>query len=115
MIRLIRYITIVVSLFVFYTLIKSKVESMSSKSVSDKPVDAKVEKEYFDADNLVINMGGRSVPFSEVNKPHNVVLGADKVLPKVDPNSFPPVEKEAKEREDALQAQREQLRKDHKL
>lgn len=88
---------------------------MSSKSVSDKPVDANVEEEYLDPNNLVINIGGRSVPFSEVNKPHNVVLEADKVLPKVDPNSFPPVEKEAKEREDALQAQREQLKKEHKL
>ncbi|RLV95783.1 Protein CASP [Spathaspora sp. JA1] len=58
----------------------------------------------FDPENLIVNMGGRQVPFSKINKPHNVVLEPKYHKPNVNPESFPDIEPEAKQREEELAA-----------
>lgn len=58
-------------------------------------------------DDVIINMGGKQVPLSKINKPHNVVIGGTKkAVPNVE--QFPAVEPEAKAREESLKKEREQ-------
>lgn len=60
-------------------------------------------------EDVIINMGGKQVPLSKINKPHNVVVGGtNKAVPNV--KEFPAVEPEAKAREESLKQEREQRR-----
>lgn len=54
-----------------------------------------------DPDNLIVNIGGKQVPFSKINKPHNVVLDPSKHKPQVNVENFPDLTPEAKKREQA--------------
>ncbi|KAK6461762.1 hypothetical protein DFJ63DRAFT_314392 [Scheffersomyces coipomensis] len=65
-----------------------------------------------DPENLIVNMNGRQVPFSQINKPHNVVLNPGQHKPKIDVASFPDLEPAAKEREAELAAAREAKKKE---
>ncbi|EGW33215.1 uncharacterized protein SPAPADRAFT_60554 [Spathaspora passalidarum NRRL Y-27907] len=64
------------------------------------------DKSNYDPENLIINMGGKQVPFSEINKPHNVVLEPKQHKPVVSADAFPDIEPEAKQREEELAAKR---------
>lgn len=56
-------------------------------------------------EDILINVGGKQVPLSKVNKPHNAVVGGlDKAVPHAE--SFPDVEPAAKEREAKLAEER---------
>lgn len=56
-------------------------------------------------DDILINVGGKQVPLSLVNKPHHAVVGGvDKPVPNIE--SFPDVEPAAKEREAKLAEER---------
>lgn len=81
----------------------------NTNAASSKPVKTQEEKdkEYFDPDNLIVNLGGKQVPFNQINKPHTVVLD-ERHKPKVDPNTFPDIEPEAKAREAKLEENRAQ-------
>lgn len=57
-----------------------------------------------------VNIGGRSVPWDKVNKPHHAVVNPKDHIPQVDASSFPDIEPEAKEREARLEAERAQKR-----
>lgn len=55
-------------------------------------------------EELMVNMGGKQVPFSKINKPHHVILDPQHHQPKVEAESFPDVEPQAKLREEELEA-----------
>lgn len=82
--------------YIYYS--NRKLEPMSEGN--DKPSQEEIDKQNFNPDNLIINMGGKQVPFSRINKPHNVVLDPLKHKPKVDANKFPDVEENARIREE---------------
>ncbi|KAI5951720.1 hypothetical protein KGF54_004795 [Candida jiufengensis] len=86
-----------------------------------------------DPNEIIVDINGKKVPLSRINKPHNVVipgkdqlphveakqqekedlkefkqanLGGEDTRQKINPADFPPVEPEAKEREAKLEAER---------
>lgn len=77
---------------------------------TEKKTQQELDAENLNPDNLMVNMGGRQVPFNSINKPHHVVIDPVNHKPKVDPKSFPEVEPEAKAREDKLEAERNKLK-----
>mmetsp|Transcript_292 Transcript_292/g.270 ORF Transcript_292/g.270 Transcript_292/m.270 type:complete len:110 (+) Transcript_292:46-375(+) len=79
-------------------------------SEDKKLTQEELDQQNFDPDNLMINMGGRQVPFSSINKPHHVVIDPKQHKPQVDPNSFPDIEPEAKAREQKLEEERSNLK-----
>lgn len=76
-----------------------------NNEMSDPKTQEQRDKELFDPDNLIINMGGKQVPFNTINKPHAVVIDP-KNRPQHDPKNFPDLEPAAKEREAKLAAER---------
>lgn len=52
-------------------------------------------------ENIQVNIGGKQVPLSKINKPHHRILDHNQ-KPIPDPKTFPDVEPEAKEREAKL-------------
>lgn len=54
---------------------------------------------------ILIDMGGKQVPLSKINKPHNVVID-HRHKPVINAAEFPDIEPEAKEREVKLQKDR---------
>lgn len=60
---------------------------------------SKEDLKNFDPDNLILNMGGRQVPFSAINKPHHVVLDAKDHVPIPEGKDFPGLTPEAKARD----------------
>lgn len=66
------------------------------------------DQQLFDPNNMMVNMGGKLVPFSKINKPHHVVIQPKDHQPQFNAESFPDVEPEAKEREAKLAAARNQ-------
>ncbi|ODV77265.1 uncharacterized protein CANTADRAFT_55952 [Suhomyces tanzawaensis NRRL Y-17324] len=71
-----------------------------------------IDKHNFDPENLIVNLGGKQVPFSAINKPHHAVIQPQQNKPQVDAASFPDVEPAAKEREAQLEAQAEKKKND---
>jgi hypothetical protein len=65
-----------------------------------------MDKFNMDPNNLIVNIGGKSVPFKLINKPHHVVIEPQSHKPVVDPKTFPDIEPEAKKREAELEAKR---------
>lgn len=59
-----------------------------------------------DQDELIVDIGGKKVPWSSVNKPHTRILEADKHKPVPNPDTFPDIEPDAKKREEQLAAER---------
>lgn len=55
--------------------------------------------------DILVNIGGKQVPLSRVNKPHHRILDHNK-KPVPDPNTFLEVEPEAREREAKLAEER---------
>lgn len=78
---------------------------MSDQSKQPQTQEEK-DKELFNPDNMMVNIGGKTVPFSKINKPHTVIINPEHHKPKVDASSFPDVEPAAKEREEKLAAER---------
>lgn len=56
------------------------------------------------ADDVNINLGGKTVPFSKINKPHTVVIKPQHHHPQT--KDFPDLEPQAKQREAELEQQR---------
>lgn len=79
----------------------------ATMSESKKITQEEIDKKNFDPENLIINMGGKQVPFSKINKPHHVVIDPREHKPQVDAASFPDLEPAAKARELELAAKRE--------
>lgn len=65
--------------------------------MSDKP--KQDDSHNFDPENLMVNIGGRLVPWNKVNKPHHAVLNPEQHKPQLNAEDFPDIEPEAKERE----------------
>lgn len=55
-------------------------------------------EEELDPETMMVNINGKIVPFSSINKPHTVVINP-KNRPQVDPNTFPAVESDARAKE----------------
>ncbi|KAG2733722.1 hypothetical protein G9P44_003247 [Scheffersomyces stipitis] len=102
-------ILVFTSLYFFY-----KYYNGMAGEETNKPSAQEQEKTLFDPDNLMVNIGGKQVPFNKINKPHHVVLDPSLHKPKVDVASFPDLEPEAKQREAELAAARagEKAKKD---
>ncbi|KAK6457685.1 uncharacterized protein RJT20DRAFT_2235 [Scheffersomyces xylosifermentans] len=81
---------------------------LMSDETSKKSLQEQVDEANFNPDNLVVNIGGKQVPFNKINKPHHVVLDPHHHKPQVNAESFPDLEPEAKEREAHLEAARAQ-------
>ncbi|OBA20009.1 hypothetical protein METBIDRAFT_45032 [Metschnikowia bicuspidata var. bicuspidata NRRL YB-4993] len=55
--------------------------------------------ELKDNQEILLDMGGKKVPFSKINKPHNVVVGgANKPIPNLE--NFPSLEPWAQDQQD---------------
>lgn len=79
-------------------------------SEDKKLTQEELDLQNFNPDNLMVNMGGKQVPFSSINKPHHVVIDPKYHKPQVDANSFPDVEPEAKARDQKLEEERSNLK-----
>lgn len=92
--------------FIVYVLYSTYSNAMSdnTKKLTQEEKDA----EYFNPDNLVINAGGKSVPFSQINKPHHAVIQPRDHQANINVNEFPDIEPAAKEREAKIAAARKQ-------
>lgn len=77
---------------------------MSNNKLTQEQKDA----ENLNPDNLFVNIGGKLVPFSLINKPHNVVVQPKDHHAPINTKDFPDIEPEAKEREAKLEAARKQ-------
>lgn len=75
---------------------------MSDKS--QKLTQEQKDAENFNPDNLIVNIGGRLVPFSLINKPHHAIVHPKEHHAPIDAKDFPDLEPEAKEREAKLAA-----------
>ncbi|KAI5964691.1 uncharacterized protein KGF55_001760 [Candida pseudojiufengensis] len=107
---------------------RMSVSKESQESHRNEPLGAR------NPEDILVDINGKKVPLSRINKPHNVVipkrdefpnieskdqqnkedlkefgqanLGGEGTRQKIDPKDFPPVEPEAKEREAKLEAER---------
>lgn len=66
------------------------------------------DKQNLNPDNMMVNIGGKSVPFGKINKPHAVVMDPSRHKPRIDPKDFPDLTDEAKAREAELEAKRQE-------
>ncbi|EMG51005.1 hypothetical protein G210_4968, partial [Candida maltosa Xu316] len=60
------------------------------------------------ADEIFVDLGGKKVPWSRINKPHAVVHPTDH-HPQVDANSFPDIEPEQKQKENIKEFEQQVL------
>lgn len=73
--------------------------------MSNNPTQQQKDAANFDPNNMMVNMGGRLVPFSQINKPHHVVI-EPKDHHAINTQDFPDIEPEAKAREAKLAEER---------
>lgn len=99
--RVLRNFILFISLYLVYkyafaTSFQSQSQSQSPSSImsnSNKNKDSSTTFEGRSQDEILVNIGGKQVPLSRISKPHAVVHPQ--------PNQFPDVEKEAKQKEDS--------------
>lgn len=86
--------------FILLTLIYAYYSYTGPKMSDNKNLaQEELDKHNFDPDNLMVNIGGKQVPFSSINKPHHVVVDPKDHQAPVDAKDFPDLEPEAKARE----------------
>lgn len=95
-----RFIWYCLLAFATYQTFKSIMSNDAKKDLNLNTEElTKEDLKNFDPDNLILNMGGRQVPFSAINKPHHVVLDAKDHVPIPDTKDFPGLTPEAKARD----------------
>lgn len=97
--RLIWLLIIIFSVYTLYNRLMSNHESEQQKlNLGNEPL-SEEDLKNFDPNNMMVNMGGRLVPFSKINKPHNVVLDPKEHKPIPNAQDFPDLTPEAKARD----------------
>lgn len=107
-----RYLLRLLLLSIVYLLYRYKYPTKATDTMSDND-NNKRQEDIGDSrpEDLLVDFGGKQVPFSKINKPHNVILDPNFHQPKVNAESFPDIEPEAKKREEDAETRRKAAHK----
>lgn len=93
-------LTKLINLFILFGIITAMSDKQEQDKVKELTKDFSEEDiKNLNPDNLIVNIGGKQVPFNKINKPHAVVLNPDQHKPIPNAQDFPDLTEEAKKRE----------------
>lgn len=76
---------------------------MSQQDQSNFKINEDSKGSFQDA---IVDVNGKQVPLSSINKPHHVIIEPKDHQPNIEASLFPDIEPEAREREEKLKAER---------